>query len=249
MRLKGALLAVLICSLASSAESSNGRGFVSLLMGGGVVVEEGGSFADIQGDLRGQVRPMSGTNMQWQTVGYRAAYAWCLSSQLVAGYRVWRGVVIVVGAELVWPRYDFTEYVRFSYADGSRCASVVPGPGSKDLKVSDLSYHFAPTVGLRIGLREHFHGPYAVVEWGKVFRHADLHWNPKLYTKPRFGARTRDRGVKGLMRLALGNDYPLSERMSVAIQLGFTAVKESGLFFLGEQYATFDGRVGVQYTF
>ncbi|MDZ7338914.1 MAG: hypothetical protein ONB30_10270 [candidate division KSB1 bacterium] len=249
MRFGGVLPGVLMWALVNSAEGGDGRGFVSVFMGGGVLVQEGGSFADLQGDLRGQVRPMSGTNIQWQTVGFRAAYAGCVSSQVVAGYRVWRGVMALAAVEVAWPRYDFTEYVRFSYVDGSGCASVSPSPGSGDLKVSDLSYHFAPSVGLRLGLREHLHGPYAVVEWGKVFRHADLHWNPKLYTKPHFGARTRDRCAKGLMRLAFGNDYPLSERVSLAVQLGFTAVKESGLFFLGEEYATFEGRVGVQYAF
>lgn len=251
MKPTGALSVVLVLSLCAVAQGGGGDqagGSFGVSLGGGSLIQEGGSFDDLQGDLRGPLLTAAGLNLQ--TVGYRAAYKGALSLQAGFAYRVWKGIAVVAAAELAWPRYRFEEYILFTPRDGSGCPSLVTGDGSRDLKVKETSYFFAPTIGLRLQLAGKSAGPYVQVEWGKVFRHADLHWNPKwYYTGYPYEPRVRDRGVKGLMRLALGNEFPVSERLGWVVQLGFTAVKESGLFFIasGDQYITFDGRVELRY--
>ena len=225
---------------------------VAVSLGGGSLVREGGSYDNLQGDLRGP----SGTiaDRRWESVGYRAAYRGCLSLHVSAGYALWPSLAVLVSAELGWPRYDFEEYIRWSALEDGRPVSLDACDGSDDLKVKETSYFFAPTLGLRAHMKGEGEGPYVEVEWGRIFRHADLHWNHRLYhTGSPYSPRVRDRSGEALMRLALGNDFPLSEQLSFFLVVGFTSVKQRGLFFFeyaaGEQYVTFDGRAGLRWRF
>ncbi|MEM4724553.1 MAG: hypothetical protein QXP01_06035 [Candidatus Hadarchaeum sp.] len=232
------------------AGSLGGRGFASLSIGGASLICEGGTFDVLQGDFRGPVLTVGGTNVTIEYTGYRAAYDGCLLVHGTVGYRFWRGLSLTLGAELGWPRYRLVAY--------SKTSGLYPypawgeEPGAPGLKVSEKSVFLAPTVGARFQLVEHSAGPYVFLEWGKVFRHAHIELDRhRYYTGPPYETRVRDRDTKGLMRAGIGSEYAISGRISLALSLCLTSVRDSGLFFLdyesGAQYITFDGRVGLTY--
>ncbi|MBC7188308.1 MAG: hypothetical protein H5U38_14885 [Calditrichaeota bacterium] len=249
----GSVLAVWLVVGAEAGQNSGGRTFASLSLGGASLVKEGGTFAVLQGQFRGPVLNVGTTGIQVEYVGYRAAYDGCLLARGEIGYRLWRRLSVTIGAELDWPRYRITSYswTSGSYPHPAWGEEPNAPPG---LAMSGSNYFFAPSVGLRFYLAANSAGPYFALEWGKVFRHADVQLDRRTYyTGWPYETRVRDRDTKGIMRLGIGNAFPLSSRASIVVCVGLTAVKDSGLFFLdylsGDQYITLEGKGGVEWGF
>ncbi len=248
------LMALSLVGEAGAQEGLSRTLFAELTLGGGSIIKQGGCSRDLQGAFRGPTWFIRSEGITLESVGYGSRMDGHLSLRGAFGAHVWRHVWLFVAGELSWPLYTLEEGIRTTHADGRSDVDYGPVGDTRDLHVKWVRYLFAPTLGARLYATRAAAGPYVEVQWGRMFRHVDLYWNPERYEVRWYHfARVRDREAKGLMRLGVGNQYPLSERTSAVVHLGVTSVRNEGLFFLGlgdgGQYITFDGMLGVTYRF
>ncbi len=238
------------------ALGQNSKFFVETFLGAGFLAMEGGTWNEFNGGysfpemLDKQGNPV--LYKTWYVAEYKGNFA--LRGNL--GYQVMNRFSIFFANEFALPQYNFSSsYSRYYPNLQKGEESAGPPTGYPEFKIASGSYYYSSAIGVRAFAFNNSRGPYFEFLWGRVFRHIDLAWDRRVYSPSRFHefSRLRDRSSRGLMRLGIGSAYPLSARASLRLNLALTTVREAGggFYFLDEtgQYFTFDGAIGMGFTF
>ncbi|HOT97546.1 MAG TPA: hypothetical protein PLG50_03840 [bacterium] len=130
-----------------------------------------------------------------------------------------------------------------------------PPSGYPALKMASSCYYYTPALGIRASLFNRAESPYIELLYGRIFRHLDLEQEGSYYDPSRFSqfSHVSDRSSRAYMQIGMGMKHRLGERYLLHLRIGLDTIHEAGggTFFLEEsgQYLTFDGCIGLGYSF
>lgn len=242
------IFAILVSGISSTLLGQDSPLSIELFGGAGFLASSGGTFDEFRG---GYAYPAEASG-QLRTF-YSAEYQGSYFLKINLGWCISRRFSVQLANQLALPRYAF-DNTYYMVSTGKSVSSGPPG-GYPALKMANSSYYYTPALGIRVNLLRRTDSPYFELLYGRTFRHLDLKRNSDYYSASDFFefSRLRDRSSRAYMQISMGMIHRLGDRYLLHLRVGLDTIHEasSGPFFLEEsgQYMTFDGSIGLGYSF
>lgn len=241
-------MAVLIAGFGSASSGQESPVFVELFGGAGFLAQSGGTYDEFNGNYSYP----AGAEGQFRTY-YSSEYLGHFFLRINLGWRLSEHFSVNLSNQFSSPRYAFNN--DYYIVNTERKIPSGPPSGYPALKLASSCYYYTPALGIRANLFNHTESPYVELLYGRTFRHLDLEQDSNYYDPSRFSpfSHLRDRSSRAYMQIGIGAKHRLGERSLLHLRIGLDTIHEAGggTFFLetSGQYLTFDGSIGIGYSF